>query len=316
MTTLDVETTARVIYALQEGRTSRADEEAIRDIFCATTGEELTRLKNQINKRTDSYDLEGLVYSNVDDDEIRQQILDHIAREAAGVRTDQVKVCIDVDDTLFSKLHDKLWPRDAVYPGALAFFDALDDGPEPQPFSHGDLAFVTGRPADVLGLMHRSTRRSLTLAGISTSSIEQGPLHGLLSKGHMADGKVENLRHMRALFPEYGLVFLGDSGQFDLRVAHDIKAEFGDAVVASFINDVAQTPDDERGALAAEGIYVNDTYVGAATKAFELGLIAREGLDAVAEEAQRAFIELEFKDDALRARAQELLLRDVAAMPA
>lgn len=316
MTTLDALTTARVIFALQEGRTSHADEEAIRDIFCATHGEELTRLKNQINMRTDSYDLEGLVYSNVDDDAIRQQILDHIAREAAGVHTGQAKVCIDVDDTLFSKLHDKLWPRDAIYPGALAFFDALDDGPDPEPFSHGDLAFVTGRPADLLGLMHDSTRRALTEAGISTSSIEQGPLHGLLSKGNMADGKVENLRRMRALFPEYALVFLGDSGQFDIRVAQDIKAEFGDHVVASFINDVAETPAHERAQLAAEGVYVNDTYVGAATKAFELGLISRAGLDAVADEAQRAFIQLEFKNDDDRARAQDLLLRDVAALPA
>jgi len=247
---LTVMAAAGVVYAFQRGRTSRADEEAIRDVFLAFTGERLTRLKNQINARTDTYDLEGLVYSHVDDADLRRQILEHIATQATQVPTGQAKICIDIDDTTFSALHDKLWPKGTAYPGALAFYEALDDGPGEAPFSTGDLAFVTARPSDVFGLMHGSTRRALQEAGVADSSIEQGPLLGILSKAGMADGKINNLRHLGELYPEYELVFLGDSGQGDVIVAEKIRAEFGDRVRACFIHDVVDTPDAERARLA------------------------------------------------------------------
>nr|NLI51346.1 hypothetical protein [Propionibacterium sp.] len=108
---LSVLSAAGVIYALQRGRTGREDEEAIRDILLATRGEELTRLKNQINARADVHDLEGLVFAGVDDRGIRQQILDHIAAEARTLSLEEAKILSDLDDTAICRLRDDRYPR-------------------------------------------------------------------------------------------------------------------------------------------------------------------------------------------------------------
>jgi hypothetical protein len=61
---LSVMSAAGVIYGLQRGWATASTREAIRDMIGATRGEELTRLKNQINDRVDHYDLEGLVFEH------------------------------------------------------------------------------------------------------------------------------------------------------------------------------------------------------------------------------------------------------------
>ena len=132
-------------------RSGRAREEAIRDLLLARTGVELTHLKNQINSRTDVYDLEGLVFGAVDDGDLRRQILDHLAAEADTFACDEAKIISDIDDTAFCRLHDNRYPKGTLYPGLLALYDALDHGPHDDPFSLGDLTFVTARPGDVLG---------------------------------------------------------------------------------------------------------------------------------------------------------------------
>jgi hypothetical protein len=132
---------------------------------------------------------------------------------------------------------------------------------------------VTARPSDALGLIRDATSRSLRKAGVAKLAIETGTLLGLFSKRLMADGKLANIREIQALYPEYRVLFLGDSGQGDVLVAEDLLPDCPDAV--AFIHDVVDTPAAERDAYAACGIHFFDTYVGCATRAMELGLIAR-----------------------------------------
>lgn len=302
---------AGVVYALQRGLTDASEEAAIRDLLLATRGEQLTRLKNQINDRVDHHDLEGLVFGDLGEP-VRSEVLAHIAAEASGVVTGQCKVLIDIDDTTLSSIHDRLYPRGAVYPGALPLYEGLDLGASPPPFSTDDLIFVTARPGDALGLIHDATSRSLRKAGVAKLAVATGTLLGTLTKEGMAEGKLANIRRLRALFPEYGLLFLGDSGQGDVIVARQLVAEFGGVVAACFIHDVVGLGDEERAELAGLGIHVHDTHVGAALIAWGLGLIGRSRLDLVIADARARFDAIEFRSPDARAEALAVLERDIA----
>lgn len=282
---LSIDAQAALIHALQAGHTDAADEQAIARVFETRHGAELTRLKNQLNTRKDDHDLEGLVYGDVDDPAIRQRILDHIEAEARGVHPGEAKVLCDSDDTVVCALHDRRYPRGTVYPGILALLDALDRGPHEEPYSLGDLTFVTARPADVFGLIENHTRRTLRAAGIATHTMLSGTFLAMTSLDRMAGRKVANIEHYHALFPEYRLVFIGDSGQGDIAVARSMWERFDDVLDLTVIHDVVGTPDAERARLRTERILLVDTYAEAARLFRERGLIGDAGLQRVIDES-------------------------------
>lgn len=309
---LSIAAQANVAYGLQAGITGRADEEAISAIFHARKGIELTQLKNQMNSRTDAHDLEGLVFGDIDDEGIRVEILDHIAEQAAGVHTGESKVLCDIDDTVICALHDDRYPKGTIYPGILALLEALDRGPDDEPFSTGDLTFVTARPGDALGIIENHTRSSLRRAGIATHSVLTGTLSALVTHDLMAGQKIANIDHYRQLFPEYRKLFIGDSGQGDVRVGELLLERFGDVVDIVVIHDVVGTPEDERATHAAAGIHFVDTYIGAARLMHERGLIAEAGLERVISESYAALDAIAWRSPEQRAAIQALLDRDVA----
>lgn len=272
----------------------------------------LTRLKNQVNLRTDPHDLEGLAYGDVDDAGIRDEILSHIAEQARDVVTGQTKVLSDIDDTVFCALHDRRWPRGIVYPGALALVDALDAGPTPEPFSTGDLTFVTARPGDFLGLIGNHTRTALRKAGVATVSVLTGTLPGLFGVDAVASAKAVNIRHYHALFPEYRLLFVGDSGQRDVTVGERLHEEFGDHLDLVLIHDVVDTPPELRAEHAARGVAFFDTYAGAAQLAHRAGLISDAGRDRVFAEVIEGLDAVPWASDAQERAMRELVERDLA----
>ena len=310
---LGIQARANLAYGLQAGRTDSADEAAIRDIFLAGRGEELTRLKNQLNMRTDAHDLEGLVFNDVDSDEVRGVILEHIATQAASVEPDKAKVLSDIDDTVLCALHDRRFPRGTVYPGVLALFDALDHGPHEVPFSTGDLTFVTARPGDAFGLVENHTRDALRKAGISTGThVMTGALVNLVTRDLMASKKVANIRDYRVLFPEYRIMFMGDSGQGDMLVAEALRKEYDDVLDLAMIHDVVGVPDDEKRRLKDLDIHLVETWIGGATLAHERGLITAEGLAEVGTEAFRALDEVRWESSDQEKATRALFERDLA----
>ena len=305
---------AALLYGLQKGRTDRDDEEAIARVFAATSGAELTRLKNAVNMRLDSHDLEGLVYRDVDDDEIRARILAHIAAESAAVSPGKAKVLSDIDDTVFCALHDGRYPKGTLYPGVLALLDALDRGPTGEPFSTGDLTFVTARPADALGLIENHTRSALRKAGIAQSSVLTGSFLALHTRDAMAARKLANIAHYRALFSEYRLLWLGDSGQGDVAVGERLLQDFPEHLDVVLIHDVVDTPASERADRAAQGIHFFDTYVGAAAVALDRGLVSRGGFDTVVAETREGLDAVSWDSPAQERRVRDLVERDLGAV--
>ena len=310
---LSLEARAALSYVLQAGRTSRRDEVGISNLLLAARGEELTRYKNLLNARTDVHDLEGLVFVDVDDAAIRDEMLAHIADEAAGVRPDKAKVLSDIDDTVVARLHDDRYPRGTLYPGVLAVYDALDDGPHGTPFSTGDLTFVTARPMDAFGLIENTTRASLRTAGIATASVLSGSFLNLLTHDAMAAKKLENIDHYHKLFPEYRLLFMGDSGQGDVAVGVKLHELYPEKLDVVLIHDVVDTPAERRAEYAAGGIHFHDTYVGAATVLHARGLISEAGLRRVVDEALRGLDAVRWSSPAQERALRTLVERDVAA---
>lgn len=310
---LSLEAQATLVHGLQARHSDRADEEAILAVFLSHRGEELTRLKNLLNARTDEHDLEGLVFNDVDHADIRADILAHIAREASGVTTGDTKILCDIDDTVVCALHDRRYPRGAVYPGVLALLDALDRGPRDEPFSLGDLTFVTARPGDAFGLIENHTRTTLRRAGVTTSSVLTGTLFALATHDLMAGQKLANIQHYRQLFPEYRTIFIGDSGQGDIRVGRLLHEHIGADLDAVVIHDVVGTPPEQRAALDAEGIHLVDTYVGAARHVHAKGLISDAGLSKVIDESRAALDAIRWRSAAQRDAVASLIERDASA---
>ena len=282
---LGIQARANLAYGLQAGWTTVADALAIREILWSAGGLELTRLKNAMNMRTDAHDLEGLVYADVKSPALRADILEHIAAEASGLEAAEAKVLCDIDDTVVCALHDRRYPRGTIYPGILALLDALDRGPGDEPFSMGDLTFVTARPGDAFGLIENYARASLRRAGIAQHSVLTGTVQAMFTLDLMAGRKIANVQHYHALFPEYRLVFIGDSGQADIKVGEQLWQRLEHVLDLVFIHDVVHTPEDERGRLRGERIHLVDTYVGAARLAYERRLISRVGFERVIEES-------------------------------
>ena len=307
----DLSVPARVAFinALQKGDTVHQEEVAIRDVFLATKGKDLTALKNGIDAG-DFHDLQQLVFRDIDDAAIRKAILDHVQKEA--VPTGEVKVLSDIDDTFYENLKDKRFPNKTVYPGVRAFYAELDRGAGAQAGRQGDLAFVTARPNDRLGAVETLTRKMLRDKGVE-ATVLSGDLPSNLSHELIAQKKFENFSQYRALYPEYGFSFLGDSGQGDVLFGLKMRQAAPDLVKGVFINDVVATPPAKRAELRAQGVYLTDTYVGAATEAFSLGLISKEGLGRIVAAAKQDFAAIPFTSNEQRAARQAELDRDVAA---
>lgn len=308
---------ARRIHALQKWWTRRFDEQEVAREFLAVKGNELTRLKSLVRSSGGHHDLEKLIFTDIDDETVRAELLDHFAVEGEKVRRSRrapVRVLSDIDDTLRSSLHDRRYPRGVLYPGVVAFYRALDSGESADPESPGDLTFLTARPAGPAGVVENLTRDSLAGLGLPSHSVLSRTLTTLVSHSAMARRKMDNFAHHRQLFPEADLVFVGDSGQGDVAVGTRMLAEAAEVARAVFIHDVVPTPPEQREVLRRKGIHVFDTYLGAALDAYQLGLTERADLDDVAEAAQRDLARIDFDDAEQRAAAEEQLRHDLARL--
>ena len=305
---------AHAAHQMQERRRGRERDAALAELLLGVHGPRLTRLKNLINTH-EARDLEDLVFTDLRAGRVRQRILDHFADEADRLDIGDPKVLSDIDDTALCALNDRRYPRGTVYPGLLALYQALDQGPSGRPFDTGDLTFLTARPKDAWGLIEGYSREVLRKAGISKMSMLSGGLRNLFSHRSMAARKLTNVRRYRRLFPEYRLVFLGDSGQGDVIVGEQLYARHGPAVRLVLIHDVVATDQAERQAYAERGIWFVDTYVGAALVAWRHGLISDGSLARVAAEAVADFERLRWDSPEQRVRMRELFERDLAALP-
>lgn len=314
---LNIHSRAAIVEGLARGWTSMSsddseplaggiEERSIRNVFVGTEGKNLTALKNEVNVGADHYDMHNLLFHDVDDPNLVQEMFAHFKAEAPAEPTETLKPLSDIDDTFYSSLKDKRYPSKTVYPGVLAFYDELDRGPtEAQPDPLGDLTYLTARPGEFTGIIKDRTHRSLRERGVKDAAVLVGSFKGLISHEKMAQKKFENFEQYAQIFPEYSFSWLGDSGQGDAILGEKMMAGYSDRVKGAFIHDVVATPQAERDALREKGIRLFDTYAGAAVEAFELGLISAQGLQRIADATQADLAAIEGWDSPEQQQARQ-----------
>ena len=139
---------AALVTALQRGHTPALFERMLHALFLGLSGRELTDFKNLLDGRGNSHDLQQLLFHDLDDALLRQDILTHLQREAELAPSGENKVLSDIDDTFLANWKDTRYPSKTVYPGVLQFYRELDRGPGPLPGREGDLTFISARPQD------------------------------------------------------------------------------------------------------------------------------------------------------------------------
>jgi len=304
---LDVDARARLIDALQRGHTRSTEEQCLRDIFLATTGDALSALKDAIDDGSSYRDLHQLVYRDIDDPTVRAEILAHFRAEATPPSAARrFKVLSDIDDTFYANWKDTRYPKKTVYPGVVAFYEALGGG----------LVFVSARPGDRAGFVENAAIATLRKRGIAKCTVLCGSLSHFIGNERIAAKKYENFVEFRALYPGHRFVFVGDSGQGDTAFGEMLLADTASTgVQAVFIHDVVATPEARRRELAEKRIYLFDTYVGAAMAAHACGVLDADGMKHVARAAAHDMAAISFASDAQRQARRTELERDLAASP-
>jgi len=302
---------AALVTALQRGHTPALFERMLHALFLGLSGRELTDFKNLLDGRGNSHDLQQLLFHDLDDALLRRDILTHLQREAELAPSGENKVLSDIDDTFLANWKDTRYPPKTVYPGVLQFYRELDRGPGPVPGREGDLTFISARPRDPLGFIEDRTLATLREHGVSSAVMLSGAFTHLLGNARIAAMKLENFSRYVQLYPEYGFVFTGDSGQGDVVFGEQMLASWPEQVRAVFIHDVVDTPEPLRQSWRDKGIFFFDNYVGAAVEAFDVGVISRDGVARVVSAAREELARVAFASEAQRAARVLELERDI-----
>jgi hypothetical protein len=308
---LTIENRVKVVQALQLGSTGSLEEKAVVAVFLATKGESLTALKNGIDGATDYHDLQELVFHDLDSSALRGQLLAHFKAEAPPKST-RVKVLSDIDDTFYVNLKDDRFPKKTVYPGVKALYAELDKGAGAQADRTGDLMFLSARPYDRAGVSEHFTRQMMFDHGVTQATVLSGDFAHLIGNQSIADKKFDNWQQVNQLYPEYGSVFLGDSGQGDALFGAKAAATSGGDMRSVFIHNVTHLDAAARADFAKKGVFIFDTYVGAAAEAFKRGLISKSGLERVMSDAGREFDAIAFSSPGQKVERRAELDRDLA----
>lgn len=293
------------VRALMDGRTDDDDEAALLTLFTQVHGAELRALKRRLDADMTSDNLVHLVTSDIDDDGVRARLVSHLATAADGLAERQLRVLSDIDDTVYSSLHDPRYPKGTAYPGVHALHAAFGRSAGVDPTTDGVVTFLSARPGDRAGVVESTTIEQLRGQGFERATLLVGTALGLSSHEAMADGKIENFERYRSLYPEYRFVFVGDSGQGDVAFGRHILATYPNDVVGVLIHDVVASvegPGDE------PLLRFFDTYAGAAMQARALGLLPPESADAVVTATRDGLAALP-----LEAAAREALLSALVA---
>jgi hypothetical protein len=178
----------------------------------------------------------------------------------------------------------------------------------------GDLVFISARPGDRIGVVERKTLDSLDRLGFDNAVMLAGSVLKVHSNRAIAEKKIRNLDEYRRLWPEYGMVFFGDSGQGDAALAEHLLAEPGPHGAHAFIHDVIAMGVQERSRLRGEGVAVFDSWVEAAHACREHGLLTDDQLRQVADDARVELTAIAFSDRASRSAREAELEAALAAI--
>ncbi|KAG5182472.1 hypothetical protein JKP88DRAFT_263274 [Tribonema minus] len=273
---MTVSSRALVLDAMQQMKLTahpRSDQYA-KNVILKTRGDDLSTLKCLTDNKGDFHSMHKLIFNDIQDVKVREEVLKHIATQAAvqaahttlGTRTGRGrsdkawrKILSDVDDTLtcsggrFPAGVDGTYPRKQVYPGVLDFYRELDlgvSGPDAWPVGRtGNLVFLSARPHVYKDISEAHTyskfktlqreRGLYTSPSLMAGSVQTGRAYILYNTLEpLAEKKFENFMQFRSIYPEFKCVFIGDNGQGDVRAAEMMVEGEPGALEAIYMHQV------------------------------------------------------------------------------
>lgn len=278
------------IHALQHGYTSRRNEKEIARLILSVDGMELTRLKNLIDQGGDHCDLLELVYSDIDDRDLRMEILNHFKTRSGEFLKPPLRVLSDVDDTLYASLHDKRFPNGTLYPGVVSLHEELQRATVADDSPIAALVLLTARPRDKMGVVERWTQRQMHRKGLPEMTVLSGTLFDLRSHTAMAKRKLRNFQMYQELYPEYRFVFFGDSGQGDSQLGTMMLDRFPTRIETVLIHQV-------NAKRLAPNLVAFSTYFEAATELHKRGLLEASACRRIYQKSLERLSKIRFRSE-------------------
>ena len=307
---LSIRSRAALIKTMQVGATRKHHELAIRDIFLATEGHDLTRLKRAVDRGTDHRDLAQLLFHDIDIISIREAIIKHFYDQAVVHTPKELRILSDIDDTIYANWRDRRFPPKTVYPGVFQLYRELDEHGEMA--ERGDIVLLTGRASERSGTLENHYRRKMGALGAEEITMMTGTFVHQFVLPWVFARKWTNLERHRMLFPEVPLVLFGDTGQADPEFISQAVERYPHEVRAGVLHKVAPLPKDREERCLRNGIHLVDTYVGAAVHLLQKGLLTPAALARVVEAAHREFAKIKFVSEEQRSSRRAELERDLA----
>lgn len=266
------------------------DEPRVERLILSVAPEDLSLFKFALEYDGDYKDLVEYIFHDVDDKIRRARIIEHLRRAPVDLG---VKVLTDVDDTMYANLMERRYPKTTLYPGVLEFYDSLRR--EPFEAAPTPITTLSARPNPIAGILEQGSLKGLidltkgrlrpsALSGALFSSVrgtvqtvlrehqEQLDLlcdeipHG--QEDRIGRVKFSNYSNFSQVYPEYGFVFVGDSGQADALTAQLMitQTDQPSRVLTTFIHDIRRFEGDTasasnsfQGLLQNKALVVNET---------------------------------------------------------
>jgi len=271
----------RAITMLQRGGTGDTEERGILNLLRQLPALERAQVLRLIDQGGDKYDLDHLVFQDVDDARRRAELLASIAesgRALSAAGAHELGVISDIDDTVAPYGSDK--GDGERFPGAGALYQALERGLDGtgQP---GDIHYVTARPPLVLGDVYKRLRE----AEVPVGTVDDGDLGEVIFRGErgMQREKLRDIERQLQLHPGQRFVLIGDDSQRDPEVYRSILQRHGDQVAGVYIHRVGG---DARDAQDYPGVQFFDDYGEVAQDLARRGTITQADARAVQREVE------------------------------
>lgn len=213
-------------------------------------------------------------------------------------------VVSDIDDTVLQtdvahllRMARNTFLRNAhtrmPFPGVAAFYRALYDGASGA--ERNPLFYVSNGPWNLYDLLSDFFRLNEIPVGPVLFLRDYGITEKVFLRSRRSAHKQQTIREMIDLYEDLPFILIGDSGQVDPEIYHDIAAEHPDRILAIYIRNVSRKLQraeairelaEEAAEIGTTLILADDTVV-LAEHAVEQGWIAPESLPEIRGEKER-----------------------------
>ena len=264
----------RVIKATQVSDDELA-ESIISNLIINCPNDQIPELKRLLNRGGDKNTLTSLLFSTIQSDLLREQII--LKFQQAGIDNPAIHVITEIDQVVYSPFGSiRLWPEGSI-PGFKPLFDALCR----------DVTFVSNKPLSFESWTHKLIRDmglgdSPLLAGAKSDLYAlRGGLSKLQSKVECT--KYSNWSMYRRLFPEGRFVWFGESLDFAKALMQDEASKSGSQRFGVGRIVLALVMGEEHSGqvgpiIKSKGVVICDNFIQAAMTCYSEGLLTETAI--------------------------------------